>query len=91
MARTRNNNKNKNNDSDSLTPAQRDYYVSKSIDRLQYIIKKSIEKYQKTSDSNALKLALDCHISLGETLREVEMLYSNSTSNSYKHDFELTK
>ena len=84
MVRTRDNNNN-----GSLTPAQRDCLVSKSIDRLQYIIRKSIEKYQKTRDPDTLKLAFDCHISLGDILRDIEVLYSNP--HLYGHNFELTK
>lgn len=87
VGRIRNNNydsSGSDNDSNFLI-AQREFYIRKSIGGVKTIIKKCIQSYQETKDSDALKLAFDCYISLDELTREAEKLHS------YGHDFELTK
>ncbi len=68
-----------------FTPDEAQSLIRQNFDRVQHIIDVSMERYDKTGDLNALKLASDCHISLAGMLRQVQELYS------YGHNFELTK
>jgi hypothetical protein len=46
-----------------------------------------MKNYEQTGDLNALKIALDGNVTLGEMLKQVEEFYDHS----YGHDFELIK
>jgi len=63
------------------------FKIRRSLEGVQSIIDECMKNYEQTKDLNALKIALDGSVTLGEMLKQVEEFYGHS----YGHDFELTK
>jgi hypothetical protein len=77
----RRNNKNKSNR--GLTIDERAFYMLQSIDGTQQIIDECMTRYKKDGNIDALKIALDGHVQLGEMLKKVKELSSYGHSYDY--------
>jgi hypothetical protein len=79
-------NKNKNNNrSGDLTLDERAFYMLQSIAGTQKIIDECWTRYKKDGNMDALKIAFDGYVGLGEMLRKVKEL------SSYGHTFDYGK
>jgi hypothetical protein len=74
------NNKNKSNR--GLTLDERAFYMLQSIDGTQRIIDECMTRYKKDGNIDALKIALDGYVQLGEMFIKVKEL------SSYGHDYD---
>jgi hypothetical protein len=77
-----NNNKNKSNRGRGLTLKKRAFYTLQSIDGTQRIIDECMTRYKKDQNIDALKIALDGYVQLGEMLKIVKEM------SSYGHSFD---
>jgi len=77
------NNKNKNKSNRGLTLDERAFYMLQSIEGTQRIIDECMKRYRKDGNLDALKIALDGHVQLGEMLKKVKELSSYGHSYDY--------
>jgi hypothetical protein len=78
----RNNNKN-NRGGRGLTLDERAFYMLQSIEGTERIITECLKRYKKDGNLDALKLALDGYVQLGEMFKKVEELSSYGHSYDY--------
>ena len=74
-------NNDKNSDNHILTLDERAFYIRQSIEGTQRVIDERLTSYKKDGNLEALKIAMDGHVQLGEMLKINEL-------SSYGHDFD---
>lgn len=74
-------NNDKNSDNHILTLDERAFYIRQSIEGTQRVIDECLTSYKKDGNLEALKIAMDGHVQLGEMLKINEL-------SSYGHDFD---
>jgi hypothetical protein len=61
-----------------LTQSELGLHIKKCLEGAQSIIEMCMKNYEQTGDLNALKIALDGNVTLGEMLKQVEEFYDHS-------------
>ena len=81
---------NKSNSSRDLTLDQRAFYMLQSIEGTQNIIDECMKRYRKDGNLDALKIAFDGYVQLGEMFKKVKEMSSFTLYRCDKCSKEFT-